>query len=184
MAEYICIAVQRICGGARGTHYPRVEDISIFRGSSPLPCPRLLSNPHPFPSPFFPRRKVNVQGRMVTRERRIRKIENYLLASHFLYICLEIRRSEEEGYHVHQLGQAFHRHPFHSNLKISSYLESRIQYWSWTRKQNFSKNKIPPQKSSSFNYDSTLPGIRRTRIANKICIRAGMRGIKGETSDK
>lgn len=80
MAEYICIAVERICGGARGTHYPRVEGISIFRGSSPLSVsPSLIKPPLlplplalPFLSPFFfPRRKVNVQdGDETERERK------------------------------------------------------------------------------------------------------------------
>lgn len=100
MAEYICIAVERICGGARGTHYPRVEGISIFRGSSPLSVsPSLIKPPLlplplalPFLSPFFfPRRKVNVQnGDETERERKKCEITDeytrlkIIVISHFL----------------------------------------------------------------------------------------------------
>lgn len=84
----------------RGTHYPRVEGISIFRGSSPLSVsPSLIKPPLlplplalPFLSPFFfPRRKVNVQdGDETERERKKCEITDeytrlkIIVISHFL----------------------------------------------------------------------------------------------------
>lgn len=76
-----------------------------------------------------------------------------------------------------------HRGPRLKKEKKIFFHEANNKEWKKKKKKR-KKVKRLPQKSSVFNYDSTLSGIRRTRIANKICIRAGMRGIKGETSDK
>lgn len=196
MAEYICIAVERICGGARGTHYPRVEGISIFRGSSPLSVsPSLIKPPLlplplalPFLSPFFfPRRKVNVQdGDETERERKKCEITDeytrlkIIVISHFLS-------------HLPQRGGLFIvKRDQNQNKKFLSLSENLFVVFV---KKIFPKKRIIkikgkkknsndlPKNPTPFNYTILRYSTYEDR-ENKICIPAGMRGIKGETSDK
>lgn len=181
----------------RGTHYPRVEGISIFRGSSPLSVsPSLIKPPLlplplalPFLSPFFfPRRKVNVQdGDETERERKKCEITDeytrlkIIVISHFLS-------------HLPQRGELFIvKRDQNQNKKLLSLSENLFVVFV---KKIFPKKRIikikgkkkkikttSPKNPTPFNYTILRYSTYEDR-ENKICIPAGMRGIKGETSDK
>lgn len=175
---------------------PASRVLAYLEAVPPSPCPRLLSNPHSSRSPspflsshpfFFPRRKVNVQdGDETERERKKCEITDE-------YTRLKIIVISHFFSHLPQRGGLFIvKRDQNQNKKFLSLSENLFVVFV---KKIFPKKRIIkikgkkknsndlPKNPTPFNYTILRYSTYEDR-ENKICIPAGMRGIKGETSDK